>query len=209
MPALGDFGSPGGLYHPFTETAHGPDSMRPFASLALTFVLLAGPAVAADTPSGLPVPRFVSLKFTEVNGRAGPSEQHPVVWQYHLRGLPMQVVAETENWRRVRDPEGELVWMHRRTLDGRRTALVTAETPLLARAESGAAVKAVAEPGVVVQIRACKGEWRRVAAGDYQGWAPASALWGAGCGEADGDAAPEDAGAPEEELSSLQAGLGE
>lgn len=162
--------------------------MRFRAGLLLMSAALAGMAGAAPTPSGLPVPRFVSLKFTEVNGRAGPSEQHPVLWEYHRRGLPMLVVAETENWRRVRDPEGVLVWMHRRTLDGRRTAVATAETPLQVRPEPHAGVDAIVEAGVIVTVKSCQGGWVRVTVDDFKGWAPAGAFWGAGCGEEAGPA---------------------
>jgi SH3-like domain-containing protein len=169
------------------------------AIAAFCLVLLAGAAAAQSTPSGLPVPRFVSLKFEEVNGRAGPSDQHPILWTYRRRGLPMEVVAETENWRRVRDPEGELVWVHRRVLDGRRTALALADTPLLARPQEGADVRAVAAPGVILTIRGCRDEWRRVAAGDYTGWTRGGTLWGAGCEDGDFEGAEE---------SSLQARLG-
>ena len=155
-----------------------------FAAGALFLLALAVPAFAADTPSGLPVPRFVSLKFAEVNGRAGPSDQHPIVWTYRRKGLPMLVVAETENWRRVRDPEGETVWMHRRLLDGRRTGMAMEEAALLVRPEPGAGARAIVEPGVVVQIQACRAPWVRVTAGDHTGWADAGAFWGADCGAA-------------------------
>ncbi len=159
--------------------------MRPTATLCLILLLTAplAAAAAAPTPSNLPVPRFVSLKFGEVNGRAGPSEQHPILWKYYRRYLPVQVVAETETWRRVRDPDGELVWMHRSMLDGRRTAIVTQETALHVRPDAESGVRAVAEPGVVVMVRACRDGWRRVSAGGHTGWTSESALWGAGCGD--------------------------
>ena len=35
------------------------------------------------TPSGLPVPRYVTLKFDAVNARAGPSDDHKLLWVYH------------------------------------------------------------------------------------------------------------------------------
>jgi len=38
--------------------------------------------VAAKTPSGFAVPRYVSMKFGKTNGRSGPSVNHPIVWQY-------------------------------------------------------------------------------------------------------------------------------
>ena len=135
-------------------------------------------AEACDTHSGLPVPRFVSLKFAEVNGRAGPSLGHPVRWVYVRRGLPVQVVAETADWRQVRDPEGETVWMHRRTLSGRRAVRALDETPLRARPEADAVEEAMAEPGAVLWLERCRLGWCRVEADDLRGWARAEALWG-------------------------------
>ncbi len=98
------------------------------AAVALVAAALAAcAALAADedrpTPSGLPVPRYVSLKFDEVNARSGPSDDHRLLWVYHVQGLPVQVVAETGEWRRICDPDGGLSWVHERTIDGRRTVM--------------------------------------------------------------------------------------
>ena len=78
------------------------------AALVTAAQFLAVPAAAQDapTPSGFPVPRFVSLKAGVANGRAGPEQAHPIVWRYVRAGLPMEVIAETADWRRVRDPDG-------------------------------------------------------------------------------------------------------
>ncbi len=151
------------------------------AACALCAAVILTPAfafAAAQTPSGLPVPRFVTLKFDEVNGRAGPSRDHPVLWVYRRRGLPVQVVAETENWRRIRDPEGDLSWMHKRTLDGARAVVATAETPLRDRAEAGEETVAAAEPGAVLGLDRCLAGWCRLESGDHEGWAQAATLWG-------------------------------
>ena len=61
---------------------------------------------AATTTSGLPVPRYVSLKSDHVNVRAGPTKDNDVAWVYTRSGLPVEITAEFENWRRVRDSEG-------------------------------------------------------------------------------------------------------
>ena len=53
--------------------------------------------------SGLPLPRFVSLRSAEVNMRAGPSVRYPVEWVYRRAGLPVEVIAEFDTWRKVRD----------------------------------------------------------------------------------------------------------
>ena len=93
-------------------------------------LLLGAAPVDKTTPSGLPVPRYVSLKFAEVNARAGPGDDSRLLWVYRAKGLPVQVVAETDEWRRICDPEGGLAWVHKRTTDGRRTVMRLAAGPL-------------------------------------------------------------------------------
>ncbi len=86
----------------------------------------AAPAEQAATgpASGLPVPRFVSLKSDRVNVRAGPTKDHDVVWVYARSALPVEVTAEFENWRRIRDWEGAEGWVYHSLLSGRRTAII-------------------------------------------------------------------------------------
>ena len=98
-------------------------------------LMLAGPALAAQpqerqTPSGMPVPRYVSLKFDKVNARAGPGDDHKLLFVYRVKGLPLQVIAETSEWRRVCDPEGTLAWVHKRVTDGRRTTINMSAQPV-------------------------------------------------------------------------------
>ena len=93
--------------------------------LAAVGVLTAAAAPERQTPSGMPVPRYVSLKFDKVNARSGPGDDHKLLFVYRVRGLPLQVVAETSEWRRVCDPEGTLAWVHKRVTDGRRMTMNT------------------------------------------------------------------------------------
>lgn len=155
--------------------------------LALASVLVAaGEADAAETrlgpTSGLPVPRFASLKFGEVNGREGPSLAHPVVWQYRRRGLPVLIIEEDLEWRKVRDPDGDEVWINARGLDSRRMGLVRgAPAELRRRPEGEAPVAAIAEPGVLFEIRSCRDGFMRVDGARATGWVREGALWGPGC----------------------------
>jgi SH3-like domain-containing protein len=80
---------------------------------------------SALTSSGLPVPRYVSLKSDHVNVRAGPTKDNDVAWVYTRSGLPVEITAEFENWRRVRDSEGAEGWVYHSLLSGRRTAVIT------------------------------------------------------------------------------------
>lgn len=145
--------------------------MRRLISLALALALGCSAAAAAqdgearaDTPSGQQVPRFVSLKVDVANGRSGPSRSHPIAWRYVRAGLPMEVIAETPDWRRVRDPDGEITWMHRSILSGRRSVWTLAETPLHARDNADSPVEAIAEPGVILSLERCRTGWCRVEA---------------------------------------------
>src|SRR3977135_134514 len=80
---------------------------------------------SAAATSGLPVPRYVSLKSDHVNVRAGPTKDNDVAWVYTRSGLPVEITAEFENGRRVRDSEGAEGWVYHSLLSGRRTAVVT------------------------------------------------------------------------------------
>ena len=132
------------------------------------------------TPSGLPVPRYVSLKFDQVNARSGPGDDHRLLWVYHARGLPLQVVAETAEWRRVCDADGALSWVNRRTTDGRRTVMPLGQAPLPLRAQpkDSARVVAFLAPRAIADFERCAKDWCRVRAGAVSGWTSAAAVWG-------------------------------
>lgn len=133
-----------------------------------------------STPSGFPVPRYVSLKFDEVNARSGPSEENRVVWTYKTAGLPVQVVAETADWRRICDPDGGLAWVKKSQIDGTRRAMAVSSTnvALRAKAEPGAPALAYLRPRAMAGLERCENGWCRLKSGQTKGWAPASALWG-------------------------------
>jgi SH3-like domain-containing protein len=155
------------------------------AAFALGLGLIAGVAAAAaapdrSTPSGLPVPRYVSLKFDTVNARAGPADDNRLLWVYRARGLPVQVVAETSEWRRVCDPEGGLAWVHKRTTDGRRQVINThpGVVTLRRRPKPAAAVAAYLNPRALAALVRCDKGWCRVRVDGQSGWVREGELWG-------------------------------
>src|SRR5580692_9611286 len=87
--------------------------------LALTCA--AASAGGDSTASGLPVPRFVSLKADRVTVRGGPDKDHDVSWIYTRVGWPVEITAEFENWRRIRDSDGSEGWVYHSLLSGKRT----------------------------------------------------------------------------------------
>jgi len=142
-------------------------------------------SIATGSISGLPVPRFVSLKPGKVNVRAGPTKDNDVTWVYTHAGLPVEVTAEFENWRRVRDWEGAEGWVYHSLLSGRRTAIVTPqasakEAPLSlhADADGRSRVTARLQAGVLGAVKRCTGAWCRIAGDGYDGWIEQDRLWG-------------------------------
>lgn len=137
--------------------------------------------VSADrTPSGFSVPRFVSLKFNRVNGRTGPSRDHPIAWQYQRRGLPLLVVAETEMWRKVRDISGDEAWVRKPALSGSRTVMATESTPLRSRPDPRAREVARTDVQALLRLQNCQEGWCEVRSENgIKGWARQDTLWGA------------------------------
>ena len=138
---------------------------------------------ANTATSGLPIPRYVSLKSDHVNVRAGPTKDNDVAWVYTRSGLPVEITAEFENWRRVRDSEGAEGWVYHSLLSGRRTAVVTMKhkdelAPIYDRADPDSAVAAKLQAGVVTQVKKCTTNWCHVAGNGFDGWIQQERLWG-------------------------------
>lgn len=156
------------------------------AALALAVMAWASAASAGTddkdhpTPSGLPVPRYVSLKFDSVNARSGPSDDHRLLWVFHAKGLPVQVIAETEDWRRVCDPDGQVSWVHRRTTDGRRMVMRTlpGPAPILVSPNPRASPVAYLAPRAMAMLDRCQKGWCKITVARVTGWTPAASLWG-------------------------------
>lgn len=133
------------------------------------------------TPSGFPVPRFVSLKFSKVNARTGPTRNHSIAYQYQRRGLPLIVVAETEMWRKVRDMQGDEAWVRKPALSGEKFAVLTSEAPLYTKPSHSARTLARIETGALVRLEDCGDAdfcYVRTATG-VKGFTPKQVLWGA------------------------------
>lgn len=154
-----------------------------FAWLAIGLAGWVGPAAAAESDSGLPLPRFVSLRAEEANIRTGPGEQYPIKWTYQRQGLPLEITAEFHHWRRVRDWQGTEGWMHSSMLSGRRAFIVVGSgepVPIRTDPNTSAGVVAEVEPKVIGQIEECPkgGAWCRVKIERVKGWMERKAMWG-------------------------------
>jgi SH3-like domain-containing protein len=140
-------------------------------------VLWLAPALAQDH---LPLPRFASLDSSEVNLRAGPGKDYPILWVYQRRGLPVEIIQEFDTWRRIRDRDGTVGWVQQNLLSGKRGALVIDEARTLRTDPTGGAKPvAILQPGVVAQIAECGTDnWCRIEVKGYKGWLRRDDFWG-------------------------------
>ena len=137
-------------------------------------------AQASKGPSGLPLPRFVSLKAKSVNLRVGPSVDYAVSWRYMKSGVPV-------------DADGTEGWVNQALLSGDRTAVTApwmrgkgADIYVNMRRDpqSSGALVAKLEPGVVIKVGECNGDWCHAEVDGTEGWVAQAEIWGAYPGEA-------------------------
>lgn len=154
------------------------------ASLSATETAPDKPKTTPGTDSGLPVPRFVSLKSSRINVRRGPGSDNQIVWVFKRKGLPVEVTAESGRWRRIRDREGDVGWVWHSMLDGRRSAIVTGQkgektpVPLFTEPSQKSAIVAYAEIGVIARMPFCQDRWCELEANGYEGWVLRDNIWG-------------------------------
>lgn len=163
--------------------------MRLFA-IVLVFSLSLCPIVLpqADEPDGrtmigsvtkLPLPRYVSLRAPEINVRRGPGLDYRKDWVFRRAGLPVQVVEEYGDWRRITDKDQAGGWVYHAMITGRRTIVIVEDQVYLREEPTDtAAATAMAERGVIARLRACQPDWCRVEVEGYRGWVPKIAVWG-------------------------------
>jgi SH3-like domain-containing protein len=157
---------------------------RAAVAAPLALALAAGVARAGgDTTGSLPVPRFVSIKADRVNVRGGPDKDHDVAWIYTRVGWPVEITAEFEDWRRVRDSDGTEGWVYHSLLSGKRTAVVQLKSKtdlasLYAKPDDQSPVTARLQVGVLGTVKSCSGTWCRISGDGFDGWIEQNELWG-------------------------------
>ena len=158
------------------------------ALIALGYASGSAQAGSEAVTSGLPVPRFVSLKADRVTVRGGPDKDHDVAWIYTRAGWPVEITAEFENWRRIRDCDGAEGWVYHSLLSGKRMASVQLKSKtdlasLYQTPDLHSAVTARLQVGVLGLVKHCTGTWCQISGDGFAGWVEQSALWGVYPGE--------------------------
>lgn len=130
--------------------------------------------------SGLPIPRFVSLRSDKVFVRTGPALRYPIKWVFQKAHLPVEIVQEFDTWRQIRDVDGEEGWIHQSLLSGKRYTIVKGEEniPLRRKPVNTSDVLALIEPTVLIELLGCSGAWCAGKVQSYKGYIERKSLWG-------------------------------
>jgi SH3-like domain-containing protein len=142
-------------------------------------------ASAAFAASEREMPRFVSIRAEKAHLRTGPGTRYPVEWVYTRRDMPVEVVAEFDAWRQVRDWQGTTGWMHSSVLSARRSVIVSGATvhSLMREPRADAQEIAKLEPGVIAKLIGCNEGWCRIEVSSFRGWLERGQFWGVRDGE--------------------------
>ena len=149
------------------------------ASIILASFQVLAKEIERGQVTNLPIPRYVSLKAKEANARRGPSLSHKIDWIYKRKNMPLEVYAEYENWRRVRDFEGLGGWVHYTLLSGIRYVLIKDELLEMRLLPSiDAQVIAKLPQHNIATLDKCTRDWCRITDDGYKGWVPKTGIWG-------------------------------
>ncbi len=135
--------------------------------------------IASPASSSLPLPRFACIRAKAANLHVGPGANYPTEWTYVRPGLPVEIIAEFDTWRQIRDYQGTVGWIHKSMLSGKRAAIIlNKKRRLYKNPEVSSSIVAHVEPGVVGKLLECRNDWCRLDVSGYRGWIKRRFLWG-------------------------------
>lgn len=152
--------------------------MRKFAIIFFLAIYLPANLFAGD--KSLPIPRFVTIKAKEANVRVGPGTRYPTKWVIMKQYMPVEIIAEFEYWRQIKDINGDIGWVHKSVLSSRRGCITINKNPVdvTKQANNSSEIIARIETGVICKIHKCVEEYCEISANNEKGWIKRSAIWG-------------------------------
>lgn len=129
--------------------------------------------------TGLPLPRFVSLKSDKTNVRTGPGLRYPIKWVMVRKSMPVEIISEYGQWRKIKDIQEDEGWVHTSVLTGKRTAIIQINGSTLTEGKSdNSSETAVMENGVIVNLNRCNMDMCHCEVLGIEGYTQKLNLWG-------------------------------
>lgn len=106
----------------------------------------------------------------------------PIEWVYMQKGAPVEIIAEFEIWRQIKDWQGSKTWVHKTMLSGHRSVKVMTpgENNIYAKADYNSKVIAKVEDEVIGDILKCPegSPFCQIKFERITGWVPRQNLYG-------------------------------
>jgi SH3-like domain-containing protein len=129
--------------------------------------------------TNFPLPRFVTLRNDKTYMRSGPGKDYALLWVYQKKGLPIEIIDEYDQWRRVKDLDGSEGWIHQSVLSGRRMVITLEGTHnVYADSDLDSDIVAKIDGGTVISPQKCTKYYCFVTHPEFSGWLEKSVLYG-------------------------------
>lgn len=126
---------------------------------------------------------YSSFRSAETNVRAGPGQNYPVKFTYKLKGIPVRVISEYDNWNEIEDYEGHTGWVSQSLLTKKRTLMVLTNSDFIkmhSKPNEKSRVFFYLEDYVIGDYLGCKNDWCNIKINGKKGWVKREEVFGAG-----------------------------
>ena len=123
-------------------------------------------------------PKYASIKKEKTYSRHNASFDAPLEWIYQKENLPILIIRERDNWREIRDIDGDISWMHVSMISNKRTFINKEDQNLLKYKDNKNIINAIVKKGAVGKIINCDEIFCKVKIKNYKGWVEKKYLWG-------------------------------
>ena len=148
----------------------------------LIFLLFISLNIYAKTGSvtGFKLPRFVSLKSNDVNLRVGPSVNYPIELKYIQKNLPIEIIDEFDVWRKIKDHENNIGWVHKSLIKGDRFILTVNKNENVKNIYNRPNGKLIGiiKSNNIINLENCLIDWCYISHIDISGWISKGYIWG-------------------------------
>ena len=129
------------------------------------------------TNSGKKIPRFVSLKSSEANLRIGPSLDYPIILQYVVKNIPLKVIDEFNDWRKIEDWNNNSGWMHLSLLSSSRFGIIKRDINNIYKKPNGNIIGIIGKDNII-KLKKCERNWCLFSIKKLKGWLKKDSVWG-------------------------------
>ena len=130
--------------------------------------------------TGYKLPRFATLKSDKINLRVGSSKNYPIVLQYNVKNLPIEILDEYDNWREIIDIDGNHGWILGSLLTGKKYAIIKESKKKYSKLYSKPNGLEIGKIGNlnIVKVNTCLKKWCFIGHNKDKGWIKKKNIWG-------------------------------